>query len=258
MKQILIFAVALFCGAAGMYFYLKGEDKMTDLSQTEPEYAAMWDNFINKDVKTHGSLDVKTRWLVVLASHIATQSVNAYKVLLNQALDDGVSPTEIKETVYQTVPYAGMAKAYDFITASNEVLKARGIQLPLKSEATTTPETRLEQGIAVQTAIFGETIPQMRQNAPQNLKHIQDYLSANCFGDNYTRTGLSLQMRELLTFVTIISMGGADAQAKAHAQGNINVGNHKDYLIDVITQLVPYIGYPRTLNALAAVNAAEE
>lgn len=57
-----------------------------------------------------------------------------------------------------------------------------------------------------------------------------------------------------LTFSFLVSMGGCESQVKGHVQGNINVGNDKDVLIDVVTQLLPYIGYPRTLNALKCIN----
>ena len=80
-------------------------------------------------------------------------------------------------------------------------------------------------------------------------------MSANCFGDYYTRTGLELKTRELLTFATLVALGGADAQVKAHAQGNINIGNDKEVLFAALTQMLPYIGYPRTLNGIAAVSA---
>jgi alkylhydroperoxidase/carboxymuconolactone decarboxylase family protein YurZ len=35
-------------------------------------------------------------------------------------------------------------------------------------------------------------------------------LSANCFGDYYTRTGLDLKMRALPTFSIIASLGGCE------------------------------------------------
>jgi len=49
-------------------------------------------------------------------------------------------------------------------------------------------------------------------------------------------------------------MGGVEPQVKAHVRGNLNVGNDRQLLINVITQLLPYIGYPRTLNAIACLN----
>jgi hypothetical protein len=66
-----------------------------------------------------------------------------------------VTPIEIKEIVYQTVPYVGMAKVFDFIHTTNEVLTERGVALPLPGQSTTTPETRAEQGLAVQKQIVG-------------------------------------------------------------------------------------------------------
>ena len=52
----------------------------------------------------------------------------------------------------------------------------------------------------------------------------------------------------------VSSLGAADGQVKAHVQANKNVGNDKGTLIGVITQCLPYIGFPRTLNALGLVN----
>ncbi len=229
---------------------------MPDINQTNPDFARAWNYFIDHDVKPHGQLNARTRYLVIMAAHIANQSLNEYKLILAEALKNGVTPIEAQEVVYQAVPYVGMAKAYDFIGAANEVFAQQGINLPLPDQSTTTPETRLEKGLAAQKAIFGSHIDEMRANAPAELKHIQDYLSANCFGDYYTRTGLDLKTRELLTFALLSSLGGADTQVRAHAGGNLNIGNDKQLLLDVVSQLLPYIGYPRSLNAIAAINDA--
>ena len=70
--------------------------------------------------------------------------------------------------------------------------------------------------------------------------------------------GIDVSTRELLTFAILISLGGADPQAKGHAAANFNVGNTRQQLLDVITVLVPFIGYPRSLNSLAAVNEASK
>ena len=84
--------------------------------------------------------------------------------------------------------------------------------------------------------------------------HFQRYLAANCFGDTLGRGGIDLPTRELLTFSMLVALGGADAQVRGHVRGNLRVGNTRERLLAVLTVLVPYIGYPRTLNGLAAVN----
>jgi 4-carboxymuconolactone decarboxylase len=35
---------------------------------------------------------------------------------------------------------------------------------------------------------------------------------------------------------------------------NLNVGNDRTVLLAVVTQLLPFIGYPRTLNALRVID----
>jgi 4-carboxymuconolactone decarboxylase len=52
----------------------------------------------------------------------------------------------------------------------------------------------------------------------------------------------------------LAALGGADAQVRGHVTGNLNVGNIRARLLAVLTVLVPFIGYPRALNALAAIN----
>ena len=83
---------------------------------------------------------------------------------------------------------------------------------------------------------------------------MQRHLSANCFGDHLTRTGLGLPERELLTFAMLAALGGCEAQVRGHVAGNLNVGNDRARLLGVLTVLIPFIGYPRTLNALAVLD----
>lgn len=221
---------------------------------TDPELIEVFDNFAFDEVLNHGKLDTKTRVMVLLASTIAQNTVSEYKMLLNAAISNGVTPVEIKEILYQSVAYTGVARVIDFIGVTNEFLTSRGVKLPLEPQTTTSPETRYEKGLALQKEIFGQMIDDMEKAAPANQKHIQRFLSANCFGDYQTRTGLDKRMRELMTFSMLVSLGGCESQVKGHIRGNVAVGNDKEYLLEVVTQLLPYIGYPRTLNAIACLN----
>ena len=57
--------------------------------------------------------------------------------------------------------------------------------------------------------------------------YVQRLLSANCFGDPYTRTGIDIKTRELLTFAMLIALGGCEPQAKGYVAANLNVGNDR-------------------------------
>jgi 4-carboxymuconolactone decarboxylase len=228
---------------------------VSTLADTDPELIEYFDNFAFGEVSSHGSLDTRTRLIVQVAALIACQALREYRVMLGAALTVGVTPVEIKEIVYQAVPYVGMGKVFDFLHATNDILTERGIDLPLPGQSTTTPDTRMEQGRAVQSEIVGpDAVDAMYAGAPPDLLHIQRYLSGNCFGDHLTRTGLDLATRELVTLSLLASLGGCDAQVRGHVRGNLNVGNDRARLIDVVTQLLPFIGYPRALNAINAIN----
>ncbi|MBI4864860.1 MAG: carboxymuconolactone decarboxylase family protein [Candidatus Riflebacteria bacterium] len=139
--------------------------------------------------------------------------------------------------------------------AADEVLAERGIALPLPGQTTTTPQTRAVKGLAIEKQIIGnEVVDKLYATAPADEQHIQRYLSANCFGDHLTRAGIDVPTRELLTFSMLAPLGGCDAQVKGHVAANLNVGNDRAQLIDILTQLLPFIGYPRTLNALRAID----
>ncbi|WP_005038154.1 carboxymuconolactone decarboxylase family protein [Holophaga foetida] len=227
---------------------------VSTLKVTDPELIEIFDNFAFDEVLAHGHLDERTRLMVILAALVAGQCIGAFKVMLGGALNIGVTPVEAKEIVYQAVPYCGIGVVYEFLHAANDILVNRGVELPLDGQATTGPETRFERGLALQKAIFGEAIDRMHQQTPASQSHINTYLSDNCFGDFVSRGGLDLKTRELLTFSMLLSMKGCEPQLKGHIQGNAHLGNDKATLLGVITQLLPYIGYPRTLNAIRCLN----
>lgn len=225
------------------------------LKVTDPELIEIFDNFAFDEVLQYGELDIKLRMKVILAAMIAMQTLSEYKVMAGAALNVGVTPIEIKEIVYQSVAYCGIAKVFDFIHATNEILRSRGIKLPLEGQSTTDPDNRMKEGIKIQKEIIGaEVIDKMYENSPESQIHIQKYLSGNCFGDYYTRKGLDVKTRELLTFSMLIAMGGCEMQAKGHIMANVHVGNDKQLLLIVVTNLLPYIGYPRTLSAISYLN----
>ena len=132
-------------------------DRVSTLKVTDPELIEVFDNFAFDEVLRHSGLHTRTRLMVQLAALIGCQALSEYRVMLGAALSAGVTPVEAREIVYQSVPYAGMGKAVDFIHATNDVLSERGVRLPLDGQATTTPDTRSGQGRAVQEQIAGAT-----------------------------------------------------------------------------------------------------
>ena len=226
-----------------------------DLYKTDPEFAQRFSYFAFEEVvhEENQQLDEKTRYISILATLIGCGGVEAYRELLDSALENGVAPIAVKEIVYQAADYLGYGKMLPFLNATNEILRERGISLPLDGQSTTTIADRLEKGIEVQSKIFGEHMKEAWKTS-----HINRWLAANCFGDYYTRNGLTLAERELMTFCFLMAQGGCEPQLIAHVKGNLNMGNDKDFLMKVVSQCLPYIGYPRSLNAISCINQAVE
>jgi alkylhydroperoxidase/carboxymuconolactone decarboxylase family protein YurZ len=84
---------------------------VSTLAVTDPELIEIFDNFAFDEVLRHGHLNARTRLMVQLASMIACLALREYRVMLGAALAVGVTPIEIKEIVYQAVPYAGWPRS---------------------------------------------------------------------------------------------------------------------------------------------------
>lgn len=234
---------------------LKRDASITKTNDADLE--SIFNNFVYGEVYNYGTLEPKLRELVTLVSLTASQGTDMIKPHIETALNIGVSPIVIKEALYQCSPYVGYPRVFAALEKANEVFKEKNISLPIESQSTVTESTRFDKGLETQVSMYGDAILTAHSNAAPNQKHIQNFLSANCFGDFYTRKGLDLKTRELLTFIMIISLGGAEPQAIAHANANIKMGNSKDMMLEAVTQCLPYIGYPRTLNAITIINNIE-
>jgi len=223
---------------------------------TDPEFIERFDNFAFDEVVNGDDLDDKTRFMAILAVLLGCQGTDEFRAILPAAMNFGVTPVEIKEIVYQATAYLGIGRVVPFLKITNDVLVEKGISLPLEGQASTTPENRLQAGIQAQVDIFGEKMQNFYKSGPEESRHINHWLADNCFGDYYTRKGLDYRQREMITFCFLAAQGGCEPQLTSHAAANMGIGNDKKFLIKVLSQCLPYIGYPRSLNALRCVNVS--
>lgn len=231
---------------------------LEEFKATDPEFYAFFGNFAGVEVPAQSKLDSRTRYMAILATLMGCQGIDEFKAILPDAINAGLTPSEVKEIIYQGTAYLGIGRTYSFLKATNEIFSTLGINLPLENASTTTPENRIEKGNEAQVKIFGEGMKGFQDSGPEETRHINRWLAGNCFGDYYTRKGLDLREREMITFCYISAQGGCEPQLTAHARGNMIVGNDKAFLIDVVSQCLPYIGYPRSLNAITCIVKAEE
>lgn len=224
------------------------------LRETDPEYVSIVERYMYGEVYYHGSMDMIMREIVIICVLASYQTYTVLASHVKAALKVGATPAHIKEALYHCSPYIGIARVEEALIIVNKVFTEAKIQLPHQKQGTVSDDTRFDKGLEAQCTIFGrENMLNMRAAAPDNEKHIQDYLSAYCFGDFYTRGIYDLKQREVIVFAVLSSMG-TEPQLQAHVGGNVAVGNDKALLINALTQILPYIGFPRFLNALRIVN----
>lgn len=198
-------------------------------------------------------LDPCTQQLIILSTMTAQQAYTQIEDQVLIAMDNGVTAYEIKEAIYQAAPYCGYTKALTAVEYADKAFSKRNIDT-LKSQATVNDENRYEKGLEVQRSIFGSQIGTITDDMAESQKVITHYLSDICFGDFYTRGTLHVKTREILTLSVLTANGGCESQIAAHTIGNLNVGNTRDMLLAAVLLCVPYNGYPRTLNAMNAIN----
>ena len=234
------------------------------LAKTDPEFVERFASFAFDEVVNmpliEGMKPISDcpRFMAILATLLGCQGIDEFRIMLPAALNVGLTPVEVKEIVYQAVAYLGIGRVMPFLTAVNEELERRSISLPLEPQAQTVYEQRRDAGNQVQVDAFGEGIRGSWTKGPEERQHINLWLADNCFGDYYTRGGLTLPQRELITFCFLSAQGGCEPQLTAHAKANMTVGNDRLFLIQIVSQCVPYIGYPRSLNALSCIDKASE
>ena len=226
---------------------LSGED-------LDPEFFDIMKRFTFGEVFYQGSLDRRQRELIALVVLTTIQCLSEVRAHVGAALNIGITPIEIKESLYQCAPFIGFPRVQEALKIVNEVMLSRGISLPLESQRQIEEGDRFEKGGEIQFPIYGDRIKQAVANLPgEQRESIPRYLTELCFGDLYTRAGLDLQTRELLILCVLCALGGTDLQIKSHATGNLKVGNSRETVVSAITFCLPFIGFPRTLNAINIV-----
>lgn len=111
-------------------------------------------------------------------------------------------------------------------------------------------QTRFEVGLDQLKQIDGiggeNVIKSLEDIAPDIGRYIIEF----AFGDIYPRKELSLQEREMITITSLLTSGGCEPQLEVHINGSLNVGISPPKIVETFIQCIPYVGFPRVLNAV--------
>ena len=110
---------------------------------------------------------------------------------------------------------------------------------------------------------FAKGLATLKEINPEAMERINNLLKDICpdmarlivefpYGDIYPRPGLNIKTRELITIGSLVTLGYAKDQLKAHVQNALNVGCTKEEIVETILQMTVYAGFPASLNGLFA------
>jgi 4-carboxymuconolactone decarboxylase len=98
--------------------------------------------------------------------------------------------------------------------------------------------------------IFGSGVEAALKEMARTSPDLQRCLVEFPFGDIYTRPGLDLKTREMLTVTALTVLGYPQAELRDHIRGALNVGCSRQEILEIILQMAVYAGFPAALEAV--------
>ena len=111
--------------------------------------------------------------------------------------------------------------------------------------------TRLDTGKEMLKQVNGQAADDVMKSLRDIAPDVGKFILEFAFGDIYSRSGLDLKQRELVTITSLLTQGDTEGQSKVHIQGSLHVGLTEKQIIEAFIQCLPYVGFPKVLNAIA-------
>lgn len=117
---------------------------------------------------------------------------------------------------------------------------------------------RYARGVARMKEIAGEdalaTVEALDNIAPDLGRFVVEF----GYGDVHARRGLDVQQRQLVTIGALTAAGDTAPQLRFHIGAALHVGLDAAQVVEALIQMVPFAGFPRALNAVAAARTVFE
>lgn len=216
-----------------------------DVAAVSPALANYRDRIIEGELWQRPGLSPRDRSVVTVAALIARNQSIDMPAQFARALDNGVTPTELSETITHLAFYSGWPNALSAVAAANEVFTDRGIgtgDLPSADE----PPLPLDQAAEDQRRTTNE------QNYGAVAPGVLEYTTDVLFTDLWLRPGLAPRDRSLVTFSALVA-SGQTAQITYHLGRAMDHGLTAEQASEGLTQLAFYAGWPSVFSALPVV-----
>ena len=109
---------------------------------------------------------------------------------------------------------------------------------------------RFEKGLKKFEEIHGPVAKATLESVKDIAPELGQFVTEFAFGDIYSRPGLDLKTRQLLTIASLTTLGTAPLQLKSHIKGALRVGCTREEIVETLLQMSVYAGFPKAMNAV--------
>lgn len=109
---------------------------------------------------------------------------------------------------------------------------------------------RFQKGLKVLNSVNGKSGKDIMRTLERISPDMARFVVEFPYGDIYSRPGLDLKTRELLTIASLVTLGFPSRELKAHIANALNAGCTKEQIIESIMQMCVYAGFPAALHGL--------
>ena len=228
------------------------------LAEVSPALAQFTVAFGYGEVLARPQLDIATRQLCTVAALSAMGNAPAQlRFHIGGALEAGCSATAVIEAQLLCTVYAGFPAAINAVSATRDVLQARGIaEAALPAGLVCQADNRRERGLAALAQVSGpegaSVLAQLDRIAPDLGRFIVEF----SYGDVISRPGLDPWTRELISIAMLAALGTAQPQLAVHITAAQRAGASREHIEEVILQIALYAGFPAAMNAAAVAHTA--
>jgi 4-carboxymuconolactone decarboxylase len=110
---------------------------------------------------------------------------------------------------------------------------------------------RFERGTKLINALIEGGDQAILKGLGKTAPDLANYVLEFIFGDLYSRSGFDLKTKQILTITILATLGNAKPQLAYHINAALNIGITRDEIIDIMTHLSGYAGFPAALNGVA-------
>ncbi|MEU9009336.1 carboxymuconolactone decarboxylase family protein [Streptomyces sp. NPDC048479] len=228
---------------------------LDSFSDIAPDLGRFTVEFPYGDIYARSSLTLRQRQLATVGALTALgHAAPQLKFHIHGALNIGVTRREIVEAILHVVVYAGFPAAINGLNVAKAVFAERTDDRDEAPHAVSENDEapRYDRGWDALAEIDGHAgeavIESLKDIAPDLARYIVEF----SFGDIYTRGGLDLHAREVVTIAACTALGTARPQLKVHVNGLLNVGGTQDEVVETILQMAVYAGFPAAINGITA------